>query len=174
MALERKALEQYHGVKFQNFPLVREKDTKGSTVWIFGGREFSIFGCWAGVEYEGRYRFHAPVDADLTQGTWDVRKMKERVLISDANGESKELEREYFCIEPSERERPQFYAAFIGGYWKTTFAGVGRDRDFEQYVEGEVTVLARTVNRCRSGRFGNRASFIIAGHQFEIEERGVR
>jgi hypothetical protein len=175
MALERKVLEVYEGVKFQNFPLVEQKKGKNSTIWIFGGRYFSLFGVWEGVEYSGRYRFHVPSGKLATDGIWNLRKMWERVQITDAQGIRKELEREYFVLEPSELDTPRFFAAFIGGYYKWTFLGVGRDRDFRQYVDDPtVMVLASISNSCRSGRYGNFANFVIASNPIEVQSMGVK
>jgi len=99
--------------------------------------------------------------------------MRERVVITYAKGERKELEREYFTMVKSELETPHDWAAFIGGYHKHTLRGIGRNRNYNQYVEGEIEVVATTQNQCRSGRYGNWASFIIATHPLDVQERGV-
>ena len=175
MAIKRELVKEWEGVKFQNFPLDMEKETAGSKIWIFGGRDFSLFGCWAGVRYTGRYRFHTPhvSSKEILEKTWDLRKMRERVQIVDAKGEKKEIEREYFCLTEADDHMPQFYACFIGGYYKRTLAGVGRNRSYRQYIEGKAEVLATTANSCRSGRYGNYASFVISENPLKIESDGV-
>ncbi|MEN3051324.1 MAG: hypothetical protein ABC596_05880 [Candidatus Methanosuratincola petrocarbonis] len=164
MAIERKMIAEWKGVKFQSFPLVLQKDTKGSRVWIFGGRYFSLTGHWAGVEYEGRYRFHTPhLEPEEIIGTiWDLRKMEERVKIIDSKGERLELEREYFCLSPSQEEKPQWYATFLGGHYKYTLAGLGRDRNYRQSIENNAgVVIAKTSNHCRSKRYGSSAALVL-------------
>ncbi|RLC37019.1 hypothetical protein DRH29_03300 [candidate division Kazan bacterium] len=175
MAIKRGLVKEWEGVKFQNFPLDEEKETAGSKIWIFGGRYFSLFGHWAGVSYTGRYRFHSPRVSikEIMGKTWNLRKMKEKVLIINAKGEKKEIEREYFCLAEAENPEPRFYACFIGGYYKRTLRGIGRDRSYRQFVEGEAEVLATTENSCRSGRYGNYASFIISENPLKIESEGV-
>lgn len=171
MAKSRKLLKEFKGVKFQSFPLVLEKRGKNTDIYIFGGRYFSIFANnWRGVRYEGRYRFHIPSGKDVTEGIWDLRKMKEKVRIVDARGERLELEREYFTIYPTSEAIPKFYADFIGGYRKTTLSGVGRNINYIEYTRNEdVVVLATTSNSCRSGRYGSYASFVISSTPIEIE-----
>lgn len=176
MAKKRELLKEFRGVKFETFPLVLERRGKNTDVYIFGGRYFSIFpNNWKGVSYEGRYRFHVPSEKDMTEGIWDVKKLKEKVLIIDAKGERVELEREYFTIYPSDEEKPRYYADFIGGYRKTTLSGVGRDRNYSEHVENEdAEVLATTSNSCRSGRYGSFASFVISSTPIEVEGKGVK
>lgn len=183
MAIKRETIKVWKGVKFQTFPLKCLKKTNNSLIWVFGGRYFSLFGRWEGVEYTGRYRFHTPLPPDenreqfVVSGLWDMRKMREWVLITNAKGERTQIQRGYFCLEPSEAARPNWYATFIGGYYKSTLRGIGQDRDYEQYVElkdgQQVEVLAVTQNTCRSGRYGNYASFVISGELMEIKEKGV-
>lgn len=176
MAKRRELLKEFKGVKFESFPLVLEKRGKNTDIYIFGGRDFSIFpNNWKGVSYEGRYRFHVPSEKDMTEGIWDVKKLKEKVLIIDAKGERVELEREYFTIYPSDEEKPRYYADFIGGYRKTTLSGVGRDRNYSEYVVNEdAEVLATTSNSCRSGRYGSFASFVISSSPIVIKGEGVK
>lgn len=171
MAKSRELLKEFKGVKFQTFPLILEKRGKNTDIYIFGGRYFSIFANnWKGVCYKGRYRFHVPSGKDVTEGTWTLRKMKERVSIVDAKGERLELEREYFTIYPSESDEEKFYADFIGGYRKTTISGVGRDRYYSEQIKNkDVEVLATTSNNCRSGRYGSYASFVISSTPIEVE-----
>ena len=177
MAKRRELLKEFKGVKFESFPLVLEKRGKNTDIYIFGGKYFSIFpNNWKGVCYEGRYRFHIPTGVeDITEGIWDLKKMKEKVSIVDAKGERLELEREYFTIYPSELDEEKFYADFIGGYRKTTLSGVGRDRNYSEYTKNkDVLVLATTSNSCRSGRYGSFASFVISSSPIVIEGEGVK
>lgn len=176
MAKKRELLKEFRGVKFRSFPLILEKRGKNTDIYIFGGRYFSIFpNNWKGVCYEGRYRFHVPSEKDITKGIWDLKKMKEKVFIVDAKGESLELEREYFTIYPSDEDKPKFYADFIGGYRKTTILGVGRNRNYSEYVENEdAEVLATTSNSCRSGRYGSYTSFVISSTPIKVEGSGVK
>lgn len=168
---KRELLKEFKGVKFQSFPLVLEKRGKNTDIYIFGGRYFTIFlNNWAGVSYKGRYRFHVPSGKDVTEGIWDLRKMKEKVRIVDARGERLELEREYFTIYPTSEATPKFYADFLGGYRKTTLSGVGRNINYTEYTRNEdVVVLATTSNSCRSGRYGSHASFILSSAPIEVE-----
>lgn len=175
MAKERKVLQSWEGVKFQSFPLKKAKTTKGSDIYVFGGRYFSVTdGGWAGVEYQGRYRIHCPTDADLAEGVWDVNKIQETVDVVTATGCQKEVIREYFTVFPSTLQDTQFYIDFIGGHFKTTFAGIGRDRNYKEYIENDdVEVIANTSNTCRSGRYGSYASIIISRTPLEKESEGV-
>lgn len=178
MAKERKVLQSWEGVKFQSFPLKKAKTTKGSDIYVFGGRYFSLTtSSWAGVEYQGRHRIHCPVDADLTEGIWALKKMQETVSIviaAIAAGFEKEVTREYFVVFPSTLQDPQFYVDFIGGHYKSTLAGCGRDRNYQEYIENDdVEVIANTSNTCRSGRYGSYASIIISRTPLEKESEGV-
>ena len=176
MAKKREVLKEFRGVKFHSFPLILEKRCKNTDVYIFGGRYFSIFpNNWKGVSYEGRFRFHVPSEKDMTEGIWDLKKIKEKVLIVDAKGERVEIERVYFTIYPSDEETPKYFADFIGGYRKTTMLGVGKDRNYSEYVVNEdAEVLATTSNSCRSGRYGSHTSFVISSTPIEVEGKGVK
>ncbi len=176
MAKERKVLQTWEGVKFQNFPLVLDKVTDGSNIYMFGGRNYSVTGHWGGVEYAGRYRFYAPhlTPEEIIDKVWTLSKMLEIVDIINTRGEKGTVQREYFTLQPYEGEI-QYYVAFIGGHYKTTLKGYGRNRNYEEYIvsPGEYEILATTSNQCRSGRFGSSGAMIIAPEPIEVGSEGV-
>ena len=169
MAMSRMEIRKWEGVKFQNFPLHLHKETEGSNVYVFGGREYSITGHWGGVVYSGRYRFHVPKNVPILEGVFTLSKKLERVKIIAKEREEK-LEREYFTLTSSGGE-PRYWVVFIGGWDKYTLSGIGASRMYEQYVEADdVEVIAETSNRCRSGRFGAWAKMLIAPHPIEVRD----
>jgi len=175
VAKERKTLQVWEGVKFQNFPLNLEKTTQNGRIYIFGGRNYSATGEWGGVDYRGRYRFHTPIlnPEEICEGVWTFSKMWEKVDIINAKGEKGTVQREYFTLQPYEGTI-QHYVAFIGGHYKTTFAGFGRNRNYYEYVPNtDVEVIATTSNSCRSGRFGSFGVMVIASEPIEIGSEGV-
>lgn len=176
MAKERKVLQTWEGVKFQNFPLILDKVTNGSNVYAFGGRDYSVTGHWGGSQYSGRYRFHTPhlKPEEIIDRVWVLTKMWERVSAVNTKGEKEEREREYFTLSLYEGE-PQFWVVFIGSHYKTTLKGYGKNRDYEEYVVSpeQYEVLATTSNCCRSGRFGSSGAMIIAPEPIEIGSEGV-
>jgi len=169
----KKDLRNWKRVKFQNFPLALFKETKGSNIYIFGGRYYSVTGEWGGVSYSGRYRFHVPPKIkleDVPKGLWDLVEKQEE-FVSPANGEK--VIRIYYTLQPTEG-KPQHFAAFLGGHFKTTLSGYGRDRDYKETTSTKgYEVIAQTSNSCRSGRFGAIGSFVIAKEPIEIEPVGV-
>lgn len=187
MAKERKTLQVWEGVKFQNFPLVLDKITNGSNIYVFGGRGYSVTGHWGGVEYTGKYRFHTPhlKPEEICNGVWVLTKMWERVDVVNAKGEKEEKEREYFTLSHYDGE-PKYWVVFIGGHYKTTFAGFGNFFGTEiitnmflipimflYLFELTVEVIATTSNSCRSGRFGSFGVMVIASEPIEVGSEGV-
>lgn len=176
MAKERKTLQVWEGVKFQNFPLVLDKITNGSNIYVFGGRGYSVTGHWGGSQYSGRYRFHTPhlKPEEVCGGIWVLSKVWERVDVVNAKGEKEEKEREYFTLSHYDGE-PKYWVVFIGSHYKTTLKGYGRDRNYEEYIVSpeEYEILATTSNQCRSGRFGSFGVMIIASEPIEVGSEGV-
>ena len=187
MAKERKTLQVWEGVKFQNFPLNLEKTTQNGRIYIFGGRNYSVTGEWGGVDYRGRYRFHTPIlnPEEICEGVWTFSKMWEKVDIVNAKGEKGTVQRECFTLQPYEGTI-QHYVAFIGGHYKTTFAGFGNFFGTEiitnmflipimflYLFELTVEVIATTSNSCRSGRFGSFGVMVIASEPIEVGSEGV-
>lgn len=180
MARERKRLGVWEGVKFYNFPLIFKKACKNMDICIFGGKYFSVTNpSWAGVVYEGKYKFYIPTgttEEELREGVWGLRKMQETVDALNCKGEKIRITGEYFVIYPIQETEVKYYAGFIGGHYKYTLSGCGRDRNYSEYAvqdDAEIEVLATTKNRCRSGRFGSYASFIISDSPFEVVREGV-
>ncbi len=185
MAIKREEKEKWEGVKFENFPFLKEKECKSSIIWVFGGKEYSLFDTsWCGNVYTGRTRFITPKISkrEIISRLWDLTLMREkvtqRVKIRDDNNnvivKCNITERNYFKVEESTSKIPAHYVRVVGGYFKYTLSGRGRDRNFHQIVQNEdYAVIAETSNTCHSGRYGSSASIALAPSPIEVEDEGI-
>ncbi len=176
--MDRKTIREWEGVKISNFPLVIDKDLthKNERKWVFGGRYFTITGHWAGVSYLGRYVFYTPLldEDEIISRVWDLREVEEKGEIINAKGEKLTISRRYYCLEPSESQVVKYHARFVGGHYKTTLKGYGRDRDYSQNTKNnDAEIICKTSNSSRSGRFGSYACLVISSSPIYVEEEGV-
>lgn len=174
--MERTEKRRWEGVKFANFPLILEREfpNLNRRVWQFGGRYFTLTN-WGGVEYQGRFRFYTlNLDPEeILARIWDLKEVEERGPIINAKGERIEVVRCYYSLLPSSHETPKYWARFIGGHFKYTLRGIGRNRDYQEIAPPGAEVVCTTSNRCRSGRYGAYASLVLFPEPWEPEEEGV-
>lgn len=180
--VKRSLLREWKNVKINRIYLELSKTPEttkhGNNKYIFaaGGRRFGPTS-WAGVSYNERYLFF--VAPQLVE----KGKIKEKSIVNIrkmlkvwSNLDLKEGSNIYFVIEPSMEENPEAYLDYVSGYYKTTLAGYGRDRDYREHIETEdyVEELTHNTTSARSGRFGNYVThYVIFSKEYSIEPEGV-
>jgi len=148
-----------------------EKDLEG--YFRFGGRCFPKGELWTGVEFWGIWRVHI-------QGlrTWsaveEFLKDENYIPVMDIEKWRKEVDDkasfEYFIFTPKPGAEKEQELVTVNLYYKFTLMGFGKNRDYEEQLvaDGEAEEIARTINTCRSNRFGYTTRLYVVKGDYKV------